>query len=162
MAEYQRRLAAVPARESELIELTRDNENLMNLYTTLSAKKENARMAVNMEQGQVGEQFRILEGARVPERPFSPNRPQIYSMGVFGGLMLGLALVALVEYRDTSLRTEVDVVSALALPVLALVPAMTTAVERHRSKRRRRLMSVAAATTMVVAVAAAAAWILFR
>ena len=158
----QRRLAAVPTRESELIELTRDNENLMELYTNLSMKKENARMAVNMEQQEIGEQFSVLDPARLPERPFSPNRPQIYSMGVMGGLMLGLALVALVEYRDTSLRTEVDVVSALALPVLALVPAMTTAVERQRKKRRHRLMSAAAAATVVVAGAAAAAWILLR
>jgi hypothetical protein len=161
MAGYQQRLAAAPTRESELIELTRDYQTLLNLYTGLRAKKENARMAVNMERRQIGEQFRPLDPARVPERPISPNRPQIYSMGVLGGLALGLALVALVEYRDTSLRTEADIVSALALPVLALVPSMTTAVERRLKRRRLVVLSVGAATTMT-ACAAVVAWILLR
>ena len=59
--QYQRQLAAVPTRESELIELTRDHETLLTLYTSLLAKKENASMAMNMERRQIGEQFRIVD-----------------------------------------------------------------------------------------------------
>ena len=161
MAEYQRRLAAVPTRESELMELTRDHETLLNLYTSLLAKKENARMAVNMERRQIGEQFRVLDPARVPERPFSPNRPQIYSMGLVGGLLLGLTLAAFLEYRDTSLRVEADVVAALALPVFAMVPAMSTSAERRHKARRRRVLSISTAMTLTV-FSAVLVWLLLR
>lgn len=161
IADYQARLAAVPTRESELTELTRDHETLRNLYTTLLAKKENASMAVNMERRQAGEQFKILDTPRLAERPFSPNRPQIYAAGLFGGLLIGLGLVFLLEYLDTSLRTESDVVSVLALPVLAVIPAMVPASDRLRSRRRWRFLTMGAAG-VAVAVAGVAAWLALK
>jgi polysaccharide chain length determinant protein (PEP-CTERM system associated) len=147
--ELQRRVAAVPTRESELIELTRDHGTMLELYTSLRAKKENARMAMNMEQRQIGEQFRILDPPRVPERPSSPDRPQLYGMGVIGGLALGLALLVLAEYRDHSVRTEADVVAVLALPVIAMVPKMKSSAERKRQRRKRVLLTASAAMSLV-------------
>ncbi len=73
--------------------------------------------------GQIGEQFRTLDPARLPERPISPNRPLINLIGAFAGLALGVGLVALLEYRDNSFRTDDEVVSVLALPVVAVIPA---------------------------------------
>ena len=151
--QYQRQLAAVPTRESELIELTRDHETLLSLYTSLLAKKENASMAMNMERRQIGEQFRIVDPPRVAERPFSPNRPQLLSLGLVAGLAIGVALLVLFEYRDKSVRTEADVVTVLALPVLAMVPSLSTAAERLRARRRRRTLSAGAATSAVAGAA---------
>ena len=124
LATYQARIAAVPARETELVELTRDYETLRQIYTGLLTKNESARASANLERRQLGEQFRLLEPARLPERPISPNRPQIYTMGALGGLALGLGLALLLDYRDRTLRTEADLIGAFALPVLALVPTM--------------------------------------
>jgi polysaccharide chain length determinant protein (PEP-CTERM system associated) len=132
LATYQSRIAAVPARETELVELTRDYETLRQAYTTLLAKSENARMSANLERRQIGEQFRILEPARLPERPISPNRLQINTMGALGGLGLGLGLVLLLEYRDRSMRSEADVRAALGLPVLAVIRTLGAAPERRR------------------------------
>jgi len=159
--QYQRQLAAVPTRESELIELTRDHETLLSLYTSLLAKKENASMAMNMERRQIGEQFRIVDPPRLAERPFSPNRLQLNSLGLVAGLAIGMALLVLLEYRDKSLRTEADVVTVLGLPVLAMVPSLTTAAERRRARRRRRTLSAGAATS-AVAGAAVILWVLLR
>ncbi len=47
-------------------------------------------------------------------------------MGAFGGAGLGLGLVFLIVYRDSSLKTDDDVTGSLGLPVLALVPMMQT------------------------------------
>ena len=136
---YQARIAAVPARETELVELTRDYETLRQVYTNLLSKSENARAASNLERRQIGERFQVLDPARMPEQPISPNRLQINMMGAFGGLAVGLAIVLLLEYRDRSLRTEADVRGALGLPVLAVVRRMVSGAERRRRRWGIRL-----------------------
>jgi uncharacterized protein involved in exopolysaccharide biosynthesis len=124
IASYQARVEEAPARESELTALTRDYETLQNIYTGLLAKKEDAAIAANLERRQIGEQFKVLDSARVPQRPFSPNRMQINAIGGFGGVMLGLLFAALLEYRDSTLKSEEDVRMALSLPVLAAIPLL--------------------------------------
>ena len=132
MAAYQARVEAAPTRESELIELTRDYTTLQQVYTNLLAKREDSKVAANLERRQAGEQFRILDPARRPERPFSPNRMSMNLMGALAGLGIGLGLVALLEYRDTTLRTDDDVVMAVSLPVLAMIPMMVTSAEQRQ------------------------------
>jgi hypothetical protein len=67
---------------------------------------------------------------------------------------LGVAIAGLLEYRDTSLRTEGDVVGALSLPVVALIPTMLTSSELQRFSRRRVAVVSACALTLVVSAAA--------
>jgi hypothetical protein len=73
------------------------------------------------------------------------------------GLALGLGIVALCEYRDRSLRSDDDVMLTLALPVLAVIPRMTTREERRVQRRRWIMLSAAGAATMLC-VAAVFVW----
>jgi polysaccharide chain length determinant protein (PEP-CTERM system associated) len=154
MATYQARVESAPARESDLIALTRDYTTLKDVYTTLLTKREDSKVAANLERRQAGEQFRVLDAARVPERPFSPNRLQMNLVGGMAGLALGVGLVLLLEYLDTSLRTDDDVVMAVALPVLAMIPLMVTSVEERKKLRARWLMFGSAAAAVVLCGAA--------
>jgi capsular polysaccharide biosynthesis protein len=154
MMNYQARVESAPARESELIELTRDYTTLQQVYTNLLTKREDSKVAANLERRQAGEQFRILDPARVPEQPFSPNRVRMNLMGALAGLGLGLGLAALLEYRDTSLRTDDDVVTSIGLPVLAMIPMMVTSIEERRRIRNRWIMVATAAVAMVASTAA--------
>lgn len=121
---YQARIEAIPTRESEMVELTRDYSTLQGLYQGLLAKKQESQISANLERRQIGEQFRILDPARLPARPFTPNRPRFYGMGVIGGLAFGLALAFVVEYLDRTMRSEDDVRVALSFPVLATIPML--------------------------------------
>jgi uncharacterized protein involved in exopolysaccharide biosynthesis len=154
---YQGRIAAVPTHESEMTELMRDYETLQKTYTSLLERKEDSKTAADLERRQIGEQFKILDPAREPEKPISPKRPQLYAMGTFLGLALGLGLTGLLEYRDTTLKTEDDVVQMLALPVLALIPLMAESHD-HRGLRRRRLVMISCAATLMLFLSAFAAW----
>jgi polysaccharide chain length determinant protein (PEP-CTERM system associated) len=156
MGGYQTRLAAIPSRESELTALTRDYDTLQRTYESLLAREQDAKIAANLERRQIGEQFRIVDMPRVPEHPFSPNRLAINLIGALVGLGLGLGLAALLEYQDTSFRSDVDVVSSLSLPVLAVVPVMLSEAERRDLRRRTILLSCVVATLLLIFVGGAA------
>lgn len=151
---YQARIDVTPARESELIALTRDYDTLQNMYTSLLSKKEDSKVAANLERRQIGEQFKVLEPARLPEKPFSPDRVRINTLGFLCGLICGLAFAAMLEYRDSSLRSDEDVVVSLALSVIAMIPQVTTLAERRARRRRRMALSLSLATTICVAAVA--------
>lgn len=159
---YQQRLDAAPTRETELIELTRDYDTINRMYNSLLAKSEESKLSMNLEARQVGQQFRILDPARVPARPFSPNRARLYSMGAFGGLGFGAAVVFLIFYRDSSLKTDDDVMVSLGIPVLALVPMMQSTADQRRSRQRRLLLGGASAVLVLGMVGGVAWWIVTR
>jgi len=115
-------------------------------------------MAASLEQRQIGEQFRILDPARLPLKPTSPNRPKINAIGALAGLGLGVLLIGLMEMRDATMRSEADLMGAIKLPVLALLPLVTTAGDLRRARRRRWLVS--AAVVVVCLGTAAMVWYL--
>lgn len=157
LANYRARLDAAPALESEFSQLMRDRNTLEETLKTLLSKREQARLSASVEERQVGEQFRILDNARLPQRPTGPDRFRMNMMGTLAGLGLGLVLAALLEYRDRSLRSEEDVVLTLALPVLALVPTMVTRMEREK-RRRRRFVLVSSGAAFALVCLAVIAW----
>jgi capsular polysaccharide biosynthesis protein len=157
LASYRDRVEAAPAREAQLTGLMRDYDTLEQSYKGLLAKSQESDIAADLERRQIGEQFRVIDPARLPERPISPNRPRFNGMGAAGGLIIGLALIALLEYRDTSVRTDEDVTLSLALPVLAVIPLMITSGERKRN-RRRTLAAATASLVLMMSVLAFAVW----
>jgi polysaccharide chain length determinant protein (PEP-CTERM system associated) len=159
MAEYQKRLEATPTRESELTELMRDYDTLQQSYRSLLTKKEDSQIAANLERRQIGEQFKILDPARLPERPFSPDRPRFYLMGLAAALGVGLGLAALMEYFDRSMRSEEDVRVALNLSVLATIPVIAGASVTNGS---RRAIAISVTVGAAVVGAVALAWRLLR
>jgi len=150
---YRAKVEAAPRREAESTELMRDYETLDEQYRTLLGRSQQARIAADLERRQIGEQFKLIDPARLSERPISPNRLRLNTMGAMSGLAIGLVLLALIEYRNTTFRTEDDFALSLALPVLAVIPAMITRRERQRTRRRRLVAMSASLVAMTGAVA---------
>jgi len=133
VADLQGRVAVVPTRESELVELTRDYTTLQETYASLLTKREESKLAANLEQRKIGEQFRVLDPASLPEKPSNQKqRLGVLAGCAFAGLGLGLGIVGLLEYRDATFKQEEDIIRVLSLPVLALVPVMSTGIETTR------------------------------
>jgi polysaccharide chain length determinant protein (PEP-CTERM system associated) len=119
---YRTRIEQTPAREQDMASLMREHQSTKENYERLLQKSQSAQQAENLEKRQKGEQFRIIDPARVPEKPFSPDIPKILLIGLFAGVGGGFGLAFLREQMDRSFRESGDVEIALGLKVLAAIP----------------------------------------
>ncbi len=139
MRSYQDRLEASPAVEQQYKLLTRDHEQAQAFYNDLLGKMNTATMSTDLEKRQEGEHFQVMDAANLPDAPFSPKRPVFAISGAGFGLALGLIISGLLEYRDTTLRTERDVWAFTNLPTLGVIPESDTPDLRSRRGLRRLL-----------------------
>ena len=137
MKRYQTRIEETPKREQELMSLKRDYENIRETYNSLLARKLEAELAVNMEKKQKGEQFRVLDPAKTPERPFKPDIRRIFLMSIGLGLAFGFGLAYFRESMDTSFRGPNEIENVLQIPVLANIPFTYNALELQKKKRKK-------------------------
>jgi polysaccharide chain length determinant protein (PEP-CTERM system associated) len=159
IAGYQSKVDVVPTRESELVELTRDYGTMQAAYTNLLVKREESLLAANLERRQIGEQFRLLDSASLPERPYNElQRVGVMASGAGVGLVIGLLAVAFLEYRDRSFRSEEEVAKSLSVPVLALIPPMHSRGERRLSRLRGLAMDAGGAAILLAATAIVVLW----
>ena len=139
-----------------MVALTRDYETLQKIYTTLLSKGEEAKVSANLERRQIGEQFKVIDAARLPQQPYSPNRLLMNAIGFGAGLAIGLLLIGLIEFLDNSFRTHEEIATTLQLPVLATVPAIFTKVERTKHVKAR-IVGVAVSLAVIIGGAGAVA-----
>lgn len=91
MLESMRREALRPLPEDFVL----DHEILQETYRSLFRKNEDAKVAVNLERRQIGEQFKVIDGARLPERPIGPGRLPYLIWGALAGLAASFLLMLL-------------------------------------------------------------------
>jgi uncharacterized protein involved in exopolysaccharide biosynthesis len=118
---YEARIESSPLIEEEYKQVTRDHDTALQFYNTLQNKMNESSMATALEHRQQGEQFRVMDAPNLPDSPSYPNRKAFAGGGLAAGLALGLILAALLEYRDTTLRSEGDIWAFTKLPTLATV-----------------------------------------
>lgn len=148
VTEYRRRIDAAPTRGNEMLEMNRDYSTLNDQYLSLLRRKEDSRIAESLEEQQIGENFKMLDEASLPQQPISPNRPLISLAGMGGGFALGVLLIALFEYRDNSFRIDDEVTRLTGLPVLAVVPLMQSKADRRRLARQHWMMRIGLGATV--------------
>ncbi len=119
---YQSRIEASPGVEQEYKQLTRDYQTALDFYNDLLKKRDQSAMATDLEKRQEGEQFQVLDPANLPDNPSFPKRINFGLGGLAAGLALGCALTAVLEMRDTSIKSERDIEVLLHAPVLATIP----------------------------------------
>ena len=140
--------------EAELTALTRDYDTLQKGYVSLLAKQEDSKVSAALERRQIGENFKVIDRARLPEGPASPNRAMIDLVGALAGLGVGFGLASLLDFKDKSLWSEDDALCVLQLPVLAGIPIIETRRDRRRARRRRIVAMVSTAAVVVALLGA--------
>lgn len=95
-----------------------------NLYNKLLNRKLESEISVNMEKKQIGEQFRIIDQAKLPRRPILPDLKRIFMMTMGIGFALGCGLAYLLEFLDSSYKKPEKVEEDFNIPIIATIPAI--------------------------------------
>jgi len=77
-------------------------------------------------QGTRDSNVQIVDRALVPHGPYRPSLRRNLSLGIVLGLGLGLGVAFFLEYLDRSLKTPDDVERILGLPLLAVIPDVSS------------------------------------
>jgi DNA repair exonuclease SbcCD ATPase subunit len=149
---YERRVEDTPKREQEMIALTRDYETIKRQFENLASRKLEADIAVNMEKKQKGEQFRLLDPAKLPEKPVSPNVSRILLFSLVLGLCLGGGIVFAAEVLDTSYKNPDEAEGDLHIPIIGTLGYKYT----ERELRKQKLKGILKAASVAAGFAVSA------
>lgn len=149
---YQVRLSSSPRVEEGYKNLLVERNNLQQKYDDLSKKAMEAKVAHGLEKEQLGERFTLVDPARLPERPASPNVPAILLIGLILGAGAGIGAAALKESGDQSVRDADELARITGLPVLVTIPPLVTGADRDSAGRRRKLAAASLAVGLVVVI----------
>lgn len=140
---YQRRVESTPKREQELAGLTRDYTITQQNYQRLLDRYYESKRAESMEKRQQGEQFRILDFAKPPQTPVSPDKTRIALVFLALGLGAGAGILFLFELADRSIKdsARLEVISG-GIPCISSVPLALTQYDRKRLRWRNILLIV--------------------
>ena len=111
--------------------LTRDLESAQRAFEGVSARLTQSGLESQSTQSNVN----VLSQAVAPLSPSSPRVLVNTALSVIVGLILGLGIAMLLELRDRRVRGIEDVMEALKLPILGVMPKPGT----RRSGPRRLL-----------------------
>lgn len=120
-----------------------------------SQKLSTARLGESLERGQISERLEVIEQPTLPQKPVSPNRRKIFGLAVLLALMAGGALVAALEFFDSTVRRAADLFAIVDKQLVVTIPYISTVAEENRRKRTTKLWIGAAAIAAIGAVVAA-------
>jgi capsular exopolysaccharide synthesis family protein len=113
-------LAALPAQSLHLADLMRQKKSAEDVYNALQQKFNDATVASQTGISDVT----ITQPASKELATKQPHLTLNLMIGTIVGLLLGLAVVFLVDWLDGRIRDERDVEGELNLPVLASIPEL--------------------------------------
>jgi len=96
LLEYEKRI--VSGKDKSRVTVV-EFEALQEEYKSLLLKQADARLATTLESRQIGETFRLIDPARLPEAPVGPSHRTVNVIGALSGLMFGLVLAGFASGR---------------------------------------------------------------
>jgi hypothetical protein len=137
-----------------------ERDNTQAKYDDLSRKYMEANVAHGLEKEQKGERFTLIDPARLPEKPYKPNRMAIMMIGLILGVAAGAAAVSIQEFTDHSIRSADHLALETSLPVLAGIPEIVTPRDLRRKKKLFLLKTVLAAAALLGGLLAVHYWVM--
>lgn len=118
IAQEEKKLEALPAKELSLARVMREFELAQQIYIMLRTRYEEVRLT---EQMQVSDIF-PLDVAIEPEKPVKPRKMLNTAIAGILGIFVGVAAAFVMENADTSFASVEDVEKATGVPALGAIP----------------------------------------
>jgi capsular polysaccharide biosynthesis protein len=96
------------------------------IYNKLLQQLETAKITQSLQSSKEGTRYTIIEDARLPSRPFSPNKALVSFIGLFLGLGIGVASILFMEFLDKSFLDVQEASSYLNVPLLGAISKIET------------------------------------
>lgn len=107
-------LSSIPAKEKQVLEVTRQQLILQELYSYLLQKKLETALA----SASTISNIKVVEPAMASKVPISPNRKGLYIMAIIIGLAVPTGIVFLLEYLNDKVKSKAEIQQATAAPIL--------------------------------------------
>ncbi len=130
IAQYETRIAAIPAEQRTLTDKTRDYSILKEQYENLLQRREQIKIKGDLDK--VSASSTLTPIGQVYAEP-TTGKAKLLGLifaSIVLGAIVGIILVVLSEWADHSLRYESDAARLLGVPVLASLPE-TAALRYH-------------------------------
>jgi protein tyrosine kinase modulator len=147
---YQSKVEQAPAGEMEYAGLIHDQLLAKQKYDDMENKLHRSSLSMDLERRKQGETLELLDDASLPTEATAPKRAMIIPVGLVGGLLLGILMVAFREVRDTSLKNLKDARLYTQLSILGSIPLLENDVV---VQRRKQVMWVGWATATIFGLA---------
>jgi uncharacterized protein involved in exopolysaccharide biosynthesis len=121
-SDYERRVVQTPKVEQEGLSLQREYDSASKKYREIKQGLLGAETAVELEKGQRGGRFALLEPPQLPDSPRIPNRKAFILLGLVLGFGTGIGYASYAEYMDRTIRGSRSVRAVLRTPPLAVIP----------------------------------------
>jgi len=136
LAEINGRLQESLRNAIALDTLERDHQTAREQYAQAMARAATAQTGDLIEAMSRGQRMTVIEQAVPPARPHRPRRQLIAAGGAALGLLLSLALVALLERLNQTIRRPQDLNARLGITPFATIPYLPTPAEAGLGRLR--------------------------
>jgi tyrosine-protein kinase Etk/Wzc len=110
-------ISQIPAKEKQLLDITRRQKILEELFSFLLQKK----LETSISSASTISNVRVIEPALPNNIPVKPNKKGLYTLAFFGGLLIPAGIIFLMEYLNDKVKSREDVQSITDAPIIGEV-----------------------------------------
>lgn len=121
--QLQKMVAIIPEEGTQILTIKGDSKNpqqAVNIVNAMSTSFVDESKKVYPTGGDI----QIMDVPQFPDKPVKPKKALNIAIAFFLGLLVSVGLSFLLEYSDSTIRTEEDVARYLDLPVIGIIPKM--------------------------------------
>jgi len=113
----EKEIQSIPGKQKRLLEITRQQKILEELYSFLLQKK----LETSIASASAVSSSRVIEPAAMPSVPIKPEKGSIYAMAIFLGIVIPIAIIFLLHVLNDKVQSRADIEKISNIPILGEV-----------------------------------------
>jgi polysaccharide chain length determinant protein (PEP-CTERM system associated) len=150
LQQAREKASRIPQVEAEFAQLNRDYDILRKNYEQMVSRREAAALGVKMDETSKGAEFRIVEPARVEQRPIFPSRRFMAALVVLVAAAAAVAVSYFTAKLFPSFISESSLKKSINRPVLGVVSLVQTADILRQDRRDKQVFAAALLSVLLL------------